>query len=127
MTLIDPQLRWKSLRATEGWAALQHHAVLQSTITITPPPSIDTEAPPRLRVDLVQGSYFAIIPTGAQDPKFVPEWHTGNIYAMERALARSISLPTPPSLNTPTVYNIFVAGDYEVRRVFLKIMVLISI
>ncbi|KAJ7582507.1 hypothetical protein C8J56DRAFT_954942 [Mycena floridula] len=109
-----PDTRWKSLRATEGWAALQHHAVLHSSITVYPPGLITSKIPPRLLIDLVQGSYFTIIPSSI-DKGTPPQWFAGNIYAMERALPRSIPLPHPPSFDTPTTYEIYVSGDYEIR------------
>jgi hypothetical protein len=43
-----------------------------------------------------------------------PEWYAGNIYNMERATPRLVHLPTRPSTNSPTKYDIFVSGDYEV-------------
>lgn len=113
--------RWKSLRATEGWAALQHHAVLRSSFTVHPPRlSNDAPAlPPHLLVDLVQGSQFTVLPRAeARSSKangpLVPRWYAGNIYAMERALPQVVELPTKPSLTGPTTYDIFVSGDYEV-------------
>ncbi|KAG7092176.1 hypothetical protein E1B28_008545 [Marasmius oreades] len=110
-----PNIRWKSLRDTEGWAALQHHAVLRSTFTIQPPSSVSpTIPPPRLLVQLIQGSYFTILPENVEERK-VPKWYAGNIYNMERALPRVVELPLPPSLNIPTTYHIYVSGDYEIR------------
>ncbi|KAF8078159.1 hypothetical protein FPV67DRAFT_1603782 [Lyophyllum atratum] len=108
-----PDIRWQSLRATEGWAALQHHAVLRGTLTVHPPSS-GHKPFPRLLVNLIQGSFFTILPAGQAERRFtVPEWHAGNIYDMERALARAVQLPFPPCSKEPTVYHIFVSGDYE--------------
>ncbi|KAJ7445786.1 hypothetical protein B0H11DRAFT_2086878 [Mycena galericulata] len=101
-----PNIRWADLRATEGWAALQHHAVLHTTITLNPPQNADAFPVPRLLVQLIQGSRRCPSP---------PEWHAGNIYAMDRTLARAIELPSPPSTTSPTTYHIFVSGDYEIR------------
>ncbi|KAJ7168119.1 hypothetical protein C8R43DRAFT_1060269 [Mycena crocata] len=106
-----PNIRWSDLRATEGWAALQHHAVLRTNITLFPPPGSDSSPAPRLLVQLIQGSYIAILP--ASEPSSPPEWHAGNIYAMERTLPRAIELPTSPSMTGPTIYQVFVSGDYE--------------
>lgn len=103
--------RWDYIRSTEGWAGLQHHSVLRTTLTVHPPEQISD--PPRLMVDLIQGSFFTILPL--EDPG-VPKWYSGDVYAIERAIPRSIELPTPPSLTLPTTYNIFVSGDYEVRK-----------
>lgn len=71
---------------------------------------------PNLLVDIQQGSFFAIRPADDSDlQSYVPKWHAGNIYAMDAALPHSISLPYPPSTTKPTVYDLFVSGDYEVR------------
>ncbi|KAH9901635.1 hypothetical protein C8Q73DRAFT_678452 [Cubamyces lactineus] len=114
-----PDIRWEALRATEGWAALQHHSVLRSTVTVYPPTTRgDSEKPPRLLVDLEQGSFFTVVPESpvkAQDDAIVPEWHAGNIYAMGRSPANIVSLPVAPSTSEPTTYSIFVSGDYEIR------------
>ncbi|KAJ6547143.1 hypothetical protein B0H19DRAFT_255176 [Mycena capillaripes] len=108
-----PNIRWSDLRATEGWAALQHHAVLHTNLTLYPTPG--SSPAPRLLVQLVQGSYIAIVPASDTELSESPEWHAGNIYAMERTLPRTIELPTPPSANSPTTYHVFVSGDYEIR------------
>ncbi|KAF8894431.1 hypothetical protein BD779DRAFT_1501027 [Infundibulicybe gibba] len=99
-----PQIRWKSLRANEGWASLQHHA-------------LGYAVPPRLLVDVIQGSYFTILPEQSELEmrEHVPQWHTGNVYDMERALPRAVTLPIPPSTIQPTSYDLFLSGDYEIR------------
>ncbi|KAF9001962.1 hypothetical protein BDQ17DRAFT_1281013 [Cyathus striatus] len=110
-----PHIRWKTLRETEGWAVLQHHAVLRTILTIHPPELHNGtyKMHPQLRVNIKQGSYFAVIPH--DNISFTPEWHAGNIYDMERALPRTVDLPTPPSTTSPTEYQFFVSGDYEIR------------
>ncbi|KAI0670663.1 hypothetical protein C8Q78DRAFT_1070204 [Trametes maxima] len=111
-----PDIRWESLRTTEGWAALQHHSVLRSTVTVYPPPQL-TSAPasvPRLLVKLIQGSFFTVLPSQRQNSS-VPIWHAGNIYALGRSPPNAVSLPAPPSSDQPTTYDIFVSGDYEIR------------
>ncbi|KAJ7470355.1 hypothetical protein FB451DRAFT_1038083 [Mycena latifolia] len=110
-----PNIRWSELRATEGWAALQHHAVLHTNITLYPPRNPDSAVPPRLLVQLIQGSYITIIPASGSESVLPPEWHAGNIYAMERTLPRAIELPSHPSTTSPTTYHVFVSGDYEIR------------
>lgn len=110
--------RWSDLRATEGWAALQHHAVLHTNITLYPPRHPDSSPPPRLLVQLIQGSYISILPASDVEPFSPAEWHAGNIYAMERTLPRAIELPTPPSATSPTTYHVFVSGDYEASAAF---------
>ncbi|KAG5718671.1 3',5'-cyclic-nucleotide phosphodiesterase [Termitomyces sp. T112] len=107
---------WKTLRATEGWAALQHHAVLRTTLTIYPPSSLGNAQAPHLLVNLIHGSFFTILPSDPGERRFfVPQWYAGNIYDMERALPRAVELPTPPNLRKPTVYEIFISADYEIR------------
>ncbi|KAG6874319.1 hypothetical protein C0995_001544 [Termitomyces sp. Mi166 len=101
--------RWNTLRSTEGWAALQHHAVLRTTLTLYPPSSLGNTQPPHLLVNLIQGSFFTILPSGPGERRFfVPEWRAGNIYHMELALPRAVELPTPPNLEKPTIYEIFI-------------------
>ena len=107
--------RWSRIRQTEGWAGLQHHSVLHTVLTIFPPTNLDCNGsfvPPRLHMDLVQGSFFAVLPRSGGNR--IPRWYSGNIYSMERSLARIIDLPSTPSLESPTSYDVFVSGDYEV-------------
>ncbi|KAF7311632.1 hypothetical protein MKEN_01066400 [Mycena kentingensis (nom. inval.)] len=106
-----PNVRWDNIRATEGWAALQHHAVLHTTLTVIPPDNANGHIP-RLLVELMQGSYIAIMD---EECSKTPQWHAGNIYALERSPLRAIDLPTVPRTNGPTSYRVFVAGDYEIR------------
>ncbi|KAJ7285998.1 hypothetical protein C8J57DRAFT_1286459 [Mycena rebaudengoi] len=111
-----PNIRWSALRATEGWAAIQHHALLHTSITLYPPEDAAASPPPRLLVELIQGSYIAILPAlGSSEPHSAPEWNAGNIYDMQRTLPRAIELPSPASTIEPTTYEVFVSGDYEIR------------
>ncbi|KAL1709962.1 hypothetical protein EV121DRAFT_275862 [Schizophyllum commune] len=96
-----PSIRWKALRATEGWAALQHHALLHGTLTI---PEDATHH--RLLVNLVQGSYFTILPRGKSGLE--PQWYAGNIYDLAASQPQSVPIE-------PGEYDIWVAGDYEIR------------
>lgn len=111
--------RWEAITATEGWAGLQHHALLHTTVTVTPPSDFSQNQqtdPPRLLVELLQGSFFTIIPSrnAHHSTEFVPKWYMGNIYAMNRVLPQTVPLPAAPSLTGPTTYDLFVSGDYEV-------------
>ncbi|OCH95283.1 hypothetical protein OBBRIDRAFT_720837 [Obba rivulosa] len=116
-----PDIRWSSLRATEGWAALQHHTVLHTRVTVFPPTSAAArasglEVPENIRVSLLQGSFFALIPSSPDALRdFVPEWHAGNIYAMSRSPAATVALPESPAATHPTTYDLYVSGDYEIR------------
>ncbi|KAL1691452.1 hypothetical protein GGG16DRAFT_53664 [Schizophyllum commune] len=96
-----PSIRWKALRATEGWAALQHHALLHGTLTI---PEDATHH--RLLVNLIQGSYFTILPRGESGVE--PQWYAGNIYDLSASQPQSVPVE-------PGEYDIWVAGDYEIR------------
>lgn len=117
--LILDILSWASLRATEGWAALQHHAVLRTTLTVHPPCS-DSQPPPAVPnflVELKGGSFFTLVPADVewkQRHDFVPEWYSGNIYKVDCAPPHLVNLPTVPSAVSPTVYHLYVSGDYEV-------------
>jgi hypothetical protein len=104
---------WSALRATEGWAALQHHTLLRTSLTLFPPQDdAHTQQPPHLSVELKQGSFFTILPAFHS---MVPQWYPGNVYDMERSVPVTLSLPVPPSTSAPTEYDVFVSGDYEVR------------
>ena len=116
---------WSRIRQTEGWAGLQHHSVLHTVLTVTPPTNPDrngSSVPPRLHVNLVQGSFFTILPKSGGSG--VPKWYSGNIYSMERSLPRIIVLPSTPSLTSPTSYDVFVSGDYEASSLRAFIFVL---
>lgn len=119
--------RWTALRATEGWAALQHHSVLKTSIIIIPPsegaPNADKSHVPRLHVQLIQGSFFTVLPSATSKDTHLsapaaPKWYSGNIYDMEQAPAQIVDFPVLPSATSPTTYDIFVSGDYEVFQVY---------
>ncbi|KAF9532428.1 hypothetical protein CPB83DRAFT_891154 [Crepidotus variabilis] len=118
LNISFPQIRrvfWNSLRKSEGWAALQHHATLRSTLTIYPPSLAVQDQPPRLFVSLKQGSYFCLRPRHQSFSTFVPQWHAGNIYDLETALPIPVLLPFDLSTAEPTKFDLFVSGDYEIR------------
>lgn len=87
-------------------------------MSLIPPDILDSNAiPPRVLVQLKQGSYFTILPTNRRERNtLTPEWYAGNIYDMERALPRVVNLPTPPDPTNLTEYEIFISGDYEVDK-----------
>ena len=109
----------------EGWAALQHHAVLRTTLIVYPPKLRSSTHPPPICVDLKQASYFTIVhhitdevneaEQMAKSAYIVPEWHAGNIYNLHRAPPSFVNLPGKVSFDRPNVYDLFVSGDYEVR------------
>ncbi|KAH8108461.1 hypothetical protein DFH11DRAFT_1632998 [Phellopilus nigrolimitatus] len=117
---LTNRYRWSDIRATEGWASLQHHSILRSTLTVTPPRKSISRThpeilPSRLLVDLKQGSFFTFIPRESNERTFFPEWHTGNIYAMLRSGPSSVELPGTMNADRPATYDFFVSGDYEIR------------
>ncbi|KAH9079250.1 hypothetical protein EDB83DRAFT_2513796 [Lactarius deliciosus] len=119
LTVSFPHIRWASLRATEGWAALQHHVVLRTTLTVLPPRSdSDSQTPPTIPNFLLQikkGSFFTLVPTDVEDHVFIPEWYSGNIYEVDHAPSHLVRFPTVPSPVSPTVYYLYISGDYEIR------------
>ncbi|KAI9446617.1 hypothetical protein H4582DRAFT_2069921 [Lactarius indigo] len=119
LTISFPHIRWACLRATEGWAALQHHVVLRTTVTVLPPRSdSDSQTPPtvpNLLVQIKKGSFFTLIPTDVEDHVFIPEWYSGNIYEVDYAPSHLVGFPTVPSPVSPTMYHLYISGDYEIR------------
>ncbi|QRV95276.1 Guanine nucleotide exchange factor LTE1 [Ceratobasidium sp. AG-Ba] len=102
------EIRWGSIRATEGWAGLQHHALLRTTIRIDPPelPSVfDNGEPTYLTIAANQVSHIAIFDSESSDSTL--HWQTGNIYAYSDA----------PRIHVPLVYNNQHVGrpDFEKR------------
>lgn len=90
---------------------------------------------PRLQVQLVHGSFFCIMPTHQHDQKaqsghpqtLVPRWYSGDIYDLQHP-PQIVDLPIPPSSTSPTEYDIYISGDYEVRFVdFVSRSILTSI
>ena len=120
---------WKYLRSFEGWAALQHHAVLRAVFKVVPftspistvpkdaalgSQSKPNSSPPDLDilVHLHQGSYFTVLPKelGTSSEDVTPKWYSGNIYDIPRSLPQLVELP--PSETGE--YQLLVSGDYEV-------------
>lgn len=115
LTIID--FRWEKMRATEGWAALQHHSILHSTLTVYPPKVSKGGTIPRLVCQLTQGSYFATMPKHTRDRNrkaFTPEWHAGNVYATRNSVPIAIDMSEFILRDEPTEFDVFISGDYEV-------------
>lgn len=123
-----PHIPWEQMRATEGWAGFQHVSVLRGWLTIYPPSTpqaTDTRVAsgvnvdPLLRTSLVQGALFTILPPPASPERktHIPEWHTGNVYAMARAPTQLVRLPVSPkrSEDGGTRYEVVICGAYEIR------------
>ncbi|KAI0306728.1 hypothetical protein B0F90DRAFT_1814573 [Multifurca ochricompacta] len=115
-----PHIRWASLRATEGWAALQHHSVLRTTLTLLPPRTHFRLPPtvPNLLIELKRGSFFTLLPANVESEQgqdIGPQWYSGNIYDIDQAPPHLVRLPTKPSPVSPTAYHLYISGDYEIR------------
>ena len=103
--------------------------MLHTTLTVhAPQPLSEPESQPEpqavlpnLIVTLTQGAFFTILPAhdagSSFDSAVVPEWYSGNIYAMERAPPKAVRFPASPSARGSTTYDVFVSGDYEVPPV----------
>jgi hypothetical protein len=125
--------RWAQLRATEGWAALQHHALIRTELTVYPPTSRDASKPPseshhnpalpQLRVNLIQGAYFTILPVNQSQSRsesefdsdvkdennIVPRWYSGNIYALTPTSASDpqvLPFPQVPSSSSSSLSSV---------------------
>jgi hypothetical protein len=87
LKVSHPRIRWEQLRATEGWAALQHHNVLRTYFTLYLLDEEGTqEVDPLLRVECLQSAYFAILPGDETAwTTHIPEWHMVNVYALKNA------------------------------------------
>ena len=95
---------------------MQHHAVLHSYLTVTPPGEYngDPVSVPALIADVRSASYFSIIPD-TPNVNHIPRWHAGNIYNLPNTPSQVIQLPTAPKSRNSTTYHLIVSGDYEIR------------
>ncbi|KAG8905825.1 hypothetical protein FRB99_008190 [Tulasnella sp. 403] len=115
-----PDIRWASIRATQGWSGLQHHSVFRTTITVSPPASDLVPLPPppphSLLVSVSRGSLFAIQPRDSElcMTSDSPSWGFGNIYDMP-AKPQAFRLPSTLSVNASTSFDLFISADYEIR------------
>ena len=82
-------------------------------MVIEPISDISPTSPPRVLVELNQGSYFTILPRKTED-QIIPEWYSGNIYSMHRAPPTAVKLLGALNMDGPTIFDVFVSGDYEV-------------
>ncbi|KAF8668028.1 Prolyl oligopeptidase family [Rhizoctonia solani] len=76
-----PGIRWDSIRHTEGWSGLQHHALLHTTIRLTSALShnpLSLSRPTYLVLTASQCSYIAIL--NSRHGSLNPRWHACNIY-----------------------------------------------
>ncbi|KAG8217230.1 hypothetical protein J3R82DRAFT_5317 [Butyriboletus roseoflavus] len=114
-----PSVPWNQIRATEGWAGLQHLNVLHGWLSVYPPSDVTGDpSEPLLRTELLQGAFFTILPPpdSLERKTGIPEWYYGNIYTLERAPAQLVKLPVSPARNKEgTRYEIIICAPYEIR------------
>jgi len=115
-----PSVPWDQIRATEGWAGLQHVNVLRGWLSVYSPSDLGGDASePLLRTELLQAAFFTILPPSdsPQRKSHVPEWHHGNIYTLERAPVQFVRFPVWPTRNkAETRYEVIICAPYEVHR-----------
>lgn len=113
-----PSVPWNQIRATEGWAGLQHLNVLRGWLSVFSPSDVSGDpSEPLLRTELLQGAFFTILPPpdSLERKTGTPEWYYGNIYQLERAPAQLVRLPVSPAGNKEgTRYEIIICAPYEV-------------
>ncbi|KAF8319982.1 hypothetical protein DL93DRAFT_2074299 [Clavulina sp. PMI_390] len=114
-TVRYPDVRWADIRAIFGWAGLQHHSLVHTTLVLRPnTPSLPERVP--LRVSLKQASYIALVPrlsSGGSIPADV-EWHEGDIYAASPH-EFLVSVPTSHAVDGAVEFDVFMSFDYEIR------------
>ncbi|KAH7320546.1 hypothetical protein B0J17DRAFT_685121 [Rhizoctonia solani] len=126
-SIAFPEIRWESIRATEGWAGLQHHALLHTKIRLIPPQPHATFfalRPTYLVLSASQCSYIAVF--GPKEESLTPRWYTCNIY--DHAGMPPIRVPLKPHLGSylarrdsvgsilETIeLDVLVSLDYEIR------------
>ena len=115
-----PSVPWDRIRAAEGWAGLQHVNVLRGWLSVRPPSDLSGDASePLLHTELLQGAFFTLLPPpdSLQRKTHVPEWHCGNIYALERPPVQLVRLPVSHARNKEGAkYEVIICAPYEVRR-----------
>ncbi|KAG9120200.1 DEAH-box ATP-dependent RNA helicase prp43, partial [Ceratobasidium sp. 392] len=113
-------VRWESIRATEGWAGLQHHALLHTTIRLNPPRlanDLERTTPTYLLLSAVQCSHIAVLDRSSSTA--VLRWHTGNIYAYSDAPPTRIPVFLNRLENDETLEDLsegIVLSDGEVKE-----------
>ncbi|WRT66336.1 uncharacterized protein IL334_003291 [Kwoniella shivajii] len=119
-----PEIRWDQLRSDHGWAALQYQTILRTSISI--PKMSRQKKQTSIRIDVVQGVEYALIPKSTpKNHKGPIEWYSGDVYGFAQTtigkkgvetesekstsnFARSLSLP-------PGEYTFLLRAIYEIR------------
>ncbi|CUA68055.1 Guanine nucleotide exchange factor LTE1 [Kluyveromyces lactis NRRL Y-1140] [Rhizoctonia solani] len=126
-SIVFPEIRWDSIRATEGWSGLQHHALLHTKIQLTPPQhpaAINVPRPNYLVLSASQCSYITVFDSRQKSP--APQWYACNIY--DHSDVPPIRIPLKShfgsyfsrqnaSSSTPETLelSVFMSLDYEIR------------
>jgi hypothetical protein len=133
-----PEVRWESIRNTEGWAGLQHHALLHTTIRLSLPWPRDGFTGPQMAHLLLfasQCSYIAIFDSGYGN-SVIPRWHACDIYSFtdaptiripfnfgrrsvpgssDRSIASELLGPIGDSEAWSIELDVLISLDYEIR------------
>ncbi|OCF36867.1 hypothetical protein I316_01464 [Kwoniella heveanensis BCC8398] len=125
--VVYPDIRWDQLRSDHGWVALQYQVTLRNTLCV---PRIGLKEKTPIRIDLIQGVEFALIPStsSASTPSSSSEilqtpvtWYNGDIYDFAstpdgiRDQSTSTSNFARSLLLDPGEYLILVRAIYEIR------------
>lgn len=113
-----PAVRWRELRNIFGWAALQHHTLLHTVLTVTLPRdrilSSSSNGGLHIRFSLKQASFVSFVPRNATDDVPFVSWHEGDIYA-QSPHESLISLPASHAIGSTLEYDVFISVDHEIR------------
>ncbi|KAK8864370.1 hypothetical protein IAR55_001618 [Kwoniella newhampshirensis] len=114
-----PDTSWDQLRSDHGWAALQFQSVLRTTIIV---PKLQGKTATPIRVDLVQGTEFALIPSDAETTGQTPTvWYQGDVYQFAESAAGTADTHSQTSnfarslAVEPGEYVFLVRAMYEIR------------
>lgn len=131
-SIFFPDIRWENIRLTEGWAGLQHHSLLHTTIRLLPLQLLNAftnSQPVHLVLAASQCSYIAILNPHQVAGPVTPRWYTCNIYGFSDAPRIRIPLDLTqfkqvvselPSLHNKTKvstieFDVLISLDYEIR------------
>ncbi|WVW83889.1 hypothetical protein I302_105911 [Kwoniella bestiolae CBS 10118] len=114
-----PEINWDQLRSDHGWASLQYHSILRTTLTV---PQISDHQSTPFKIDVTQGVEYAFVPISLSSDSQAPiEWYAGDIYAFSETPTgqRDISSKTSNLARTislfPGEYMMMVRAIYEIR------------
>ena len=111
--IVYPDIRWGSIRGTLGWAALQHHSLIHTTLSVELPTSSSLSYP-ALSIRLNQASYVALIERDEALTESKVQWFEGDIYA-QSSITRFLPLPVSYRKKRTIMYDVFISADYEIR------------